>query len=181
VNVQRMPKGQLRLYDRAARLAVVSRAVEEAVGRERPAALPRVRVIPNPIDIQTFVPPAGGRMRVGSGTIVFTGRVHPGKGHPRAGGGVASACGAASRLGLRIVGPQTIATGGGGDDYLRELRRLAAGLPLEVAEPVYGRAALASVLQRADYYCYPSLADQGENDGCGPLGGDGNGAGARRF
>ena len=40
---------------------------------------------------------------------------------------------------------------------------------MEVAEPVYGRAALASVLQRADYYCYPSLADQGETMGVAPL------------
>jgi glycosyltransferase involved in cell wall biosynthesis len=65
-------------------------------------------------------------------------------------------------LRLRLIGATSIAGGGGGEEYVASLKSLAAGLAVELVDPIYDRAALARELQSADYYCYPSLAAQGE-------------------
>lgn len=173
VNIQRMPKGQLWLYDHCERLAVVSRAVLEAVETERPKAAPRVRIIPNPIEVGVFTPPDGGRRPPanGAGVVLYTGRVNQEKGlHVL----VEAWRGLRERhpgLRLRIIGPWTLAGGGGGEDYVRRLKAIAGPSEsmLEIGEPIFDRPALAAALRAADYYCYPSLADRGETFGVAPL------------
>lgn len=168
-NVARMPKGQMPLYRFVHRLAAVSQAVRDEIARQHPAALPRTRVIANPIHTDVFVPPADGRRSDGGRVLLFTGRVHPEKGvhllveafrllragHPD--------------LVLRIIGPTSVEEGGGGPAYVARLQGLAAGLPVEFLPSIKGREELARALQAAHVYCYPSLADRGESFGVAPL------------
>jgi len=80
VNVHRYPKGQLWLYRGVARIATVSRAMQDAIIAECPAMASITRVFPNPVDTGIFTPPVLARNYNGPQTIVFTGRVHPEKG-----------------------------------------------------------------------------------------------------
>jgi glycosyltransferase involved in cell wall biosynthesis len=120
-------------------------------------------VIPNPIDTVVFRPPSEPRAaRPGAGTILYTGRVHPEKGVHLLVSAFAKLHEEFDRLRLRVVGPRSVDTGGGGDDYVEQLKRLAGDRPVEFIDPIYDRSALARELQSADYYCYPSLAAKGE-------------------
>lgn len=169
VNVARMPKGQLRLYGKAARFAAVSQAVADRIGADHPELAARTRIMPNPIDTALFTPPPLARDYSGAKTLLYTGRLHPEKGigllleafgllFPRWPG-----------LKLRLLGPWRIEDGGGGTAYLASLRRRAAALPVEFAGPVADKAQLAQALQAAHVYAYPSLADAGESFGVAPL------------
>ncbi|MCA9283833.1 MAG: glycosyltransferase family 4 protein [Phycisphaerales bacterium] len=169
VNVARMPKGQIWMYGSAARLAVVSQAVEDAVREERPASMSRVRVIPNPIDATTFVPPASPRVRDGGGTILYTGRIHPEKGLDLLVKAWRELVDRHPRIRLSLTGPWKTTSGGGGEDYLRRLRNDAGDRSIEIRDPIFDRAALAAALQEANYFCYPSVADRGETFGVAPL------------
>jgi glycosyltransferase involved in cell wall biosynthesis len=166
VHVGRMPKGQLFLYDRAARLQAVSQAVKEAIVAQRPHLAPRVRVFPYPIDAEVFTPPPQARRPGPEPVILYTGRIHPEK-------GAHLLVEAFARVGrparLRLVGPWRVEQGGGGPRYLEGLKEKARGLPVEFGEPVYDRRELAAVYQGADLYCYPSLAESGETFGVAPL------------
>lgn len=163
VHVARMPKGQLFLYNRVHRLHAVSQAVQDAIAKERPQALPRVRVIPYPVDTRYFTPPAS---RPEGRTILYAGRVHPEK-------GLDLLLDAFARLdvpaNLKIVGPWEVERGGGGKEYLDALRQKAAGRAVEFVDAVSDRHQLADVYRRADLFCYPSLAEQGETFGVAPL------------
>jgi glycosyltransferase involved in cell wall biosynthesis len=161
VNVNRWPKGQMKLYRRAARLAAASSAIREEVIRQCPQVEDRVKVLPNPIDTGVFVPRPRQRA-AGAGTILYTGRIHPEKGIHLLVEAFRQLAGEFPELRLRIIGATSIAGGGGGEEYVAALRTRAQGLPIELIGPIYDRAQLAGELQQADYYCYPSLAAQGE-------------------
>lgn len=170
MNVQRVPKGQMWLYRRVDRLSAVSTAIADAIIAEAPELRSRVRIIPNPVDLGFFQPPAQRRLDPeGPRTIVFTGRIHPEKGVH-----VLVAAHALLRrdfpnLALRLVGPTGVAQGGGGDDYLRKLRSLAGDGPVAFLPPIYDRAALAAELQAATWYCYPTIAERGEAQPIAPM------------
>ena len=169
INVQRYPKNQLQFYTGAARFAVVSTAVHDAIAQQFPAAVPRTRVIPNPIDLDIFTPPQVQRSHEGEQTILYTGRVHPEKGlHVL----VDAFCLLAKdypHLRLRIVGPSRIDQGGGGPKYLRQLSVRAGDAHVRFDEAIYDRRGLADALRAAHYYCYPSLAERGETFGVAAL------------
>jgi glycosyltransferase involved in cell wall biosynthesis len=167
-NLQRMPKGQLALYARSGRILAVSEAVRKAVAAERPCLAARVRVVPNPIDTSVFRPAAafpGGSVP----RVLFAGRVHPEKGVQVLLEAARRLVATGRRFAVDIIGPWALAEGGGGPEFRRHLQARAAGLPVAWGEPVYDRAALARVYQRADVFCYPSLADRGETFGVAPL------------
>ena len=169
VNVARMPKGQMWLYNLAHRLAAVSSAVKETIAEQQPSMVAKTRVIPNPIVTSVFRPSLKCRDWSGDRTILYTGRVHPEKGLKL----LVEAFGAVHqrepRTRLRLVGPWRVEEGGGGSTYRKELEVLGRGLPLEFGEPVYEPESLARELKGAHLYCYPSLADQGESFGVAPL------------
>ncbi len=170
VNVARMPKRQMWLYLKADRLSAVSSAVGEAIAGQCPAAVPLVKVIPNPVDTRFFKPPSAGRSSRGERTLLYTGRIHPEKGLHL----LLDAFALLDREGvggvrLKIVGPARIQQGGGGRRYLALLREKARGLPVEFLDPVYDRGELAKLYQTVQYYCYPSLAEKGESFGVAPL------------
>lgn len=167
VSAGRFPKGQYRLYRRAARIVAISGAVKSAIAAERPEVGGKTVVIPLPVDLDLFTsakaePKAGQR-------LLFAGRVHPEK-------GVELLLAAFARLAphfpewrLEVVGPAAEAEGGGGEDYLDRLRALALGQRVEIRGAVFDPDALASVYRSADLFCYPSLAERGEAFGVAAL------------
>jgi len=168
-NFARIPKGQLWLYGRVYRLAAVSQAVRDEIAKQHPAALPRTRVIPNPIHTDVFTPPAAGRPSRGRKVVLFTGRVHPEKGGHLLIDAFRRLYRDHQDAVLRIIGPTAIEEGGGGNAYITTLQSLATGLPVEFLPAIHDRHALARALHEADVYCYPSLADRGESFGVAPL------------
>jgi glycosyltransferase involved in cell wall biosynthesis len=169
VHVGRMPKGQLPLYDRAARLQAVSGAVREAIVAQRPHLAAKVRVFPYPVDAGVFTPPPRPRQPGPQPVILYAGRIHPEKGVHLLVEAFAAVCRAGLPARLQVVGPWRLDQGGGSPRYLDGLKEKAAGLPVEFLEPVFDRRRLAAVYQGADLFCYPSLAEKGETFGVAPL------------
>lgn len=167
VHVARYPKGQLWLY-RGAILQTVSEPIREAIVAEEPSAAGRVRVIPYPLADRYLLP----TIPEGRNQILYTGRVHPEK-------GVHLLIQAFSRLTeaergdwkLTIVGPWEVAFGGGGDDYLRQLKEHASGLgnAIEFVGRVFDEVKLISHYTEAKVFAYPSLAEKGETFGLSVL------------
>jgi len=173
VHVARFPKGQMRFYRHAARLQTVSRTVADAIRRELPAAdHPRLSIIPYPHgqpENEALPRWADRRPR-----ILFVGRVHPEKGVHllvQAFADLAGAHAIANAWTLHIVGPVAHSQGGGGEDYLARLGRLAAKAPdrIELAGPEFDAGRLAVEYRRARLFVYPSLAETGETFGIAPL------------
>jgi glycosyltransferase involved in cell wall biosynthesis len=168
ISVERMPKGQMRLYRRAARLRTCSRAVRDAILAEDPAAGPRVCVVPNPLP---EVPSVDVPWHEKEPRILFVGRVHPEKGIElllkafvlaKTGGGLPD-------WKLEIVGPSQVQDGGGGADWIRSLQTRHCHPDVEWTGPLFRSDDLAERYRRARIFVYPSLAEQGETFGLAPL------------
>jgi glycosyltransferase involved in cell wall biosynthesis len=168
VDVARMPRGQLRLYRRAARFRANSSAVRAAILAELPSAASRVRVIPNPLPAAPARPVAWAAK---SRTILYAGRLHPEKGiellltafvRVQAEGGLA---------GWRLVlaGPADVARGGGGEAWVEQLKTRFASPFVEWRAPLFDHAALEALYEEAAVFAYPSLAERGETFGLAPL------------
>lgn len=168
VDVQRMPKGQLRLYGRAARLRANSSAVRDAILAELPSAEARVRVIPNPLPATPTLPVAWAEK---TRTILYAGRLHPEKGVALllAAFVAAQARGDLAGWRLRLVGPVDVARGGGGEPWLHELRERFASPAIEWHPPLFDHAALEALYREATVFAYPSLAERGETFGLAAL------------
>ncbi len=164
VDVQRMPKGQMRFYGRAARLRANSTPVAEAIRAELPLSdHTRAVMVPNPLPFLT----QANDLTLGKEQILlYVGRVHPEK-------GLHLLLQAMSKMNtpwpLKIVGPWQVEQGGGGEAYFRELTRLAVGMNVEFVGPVYDPEKLNSHYRSATLFVYPSLAEKGETFGLAPL------------
>jgi glycosyltransferase involved in cell wall biosynthesis len=168
VDVQRMPKGQMRLYGRASRLRANSTAVAQAIVREAPELSARIRTVPNPLP---FLPPAEPPKKKAQ-RMLYCGRLHPEKGIGLLIQGFSEAVRAGLRgWTLRLVGPAEVSAGGGGQVWLEDLLAVpkAAGLPIEWMGPEYGELGLRRHYEEASIFVYPSLAEQGETFGLAPL------------
>ncbi|MDB6170435.1 MAG: hypothetical protein JWM88_3299 [Verrucomicrobia bacterium] len=166
----RMPKGQAKAYGRVDRLVATSQAVRDEVIRENPRLAARTLVLPNPMDWALHQQPPRTADIV---TIGYVGRMHPEKGIEIL---LRAAADLARRPGLppwklRLVGPQKISEGGGGEGYVAGLRDLAAraGADITLDPPIYDAARLAAVYGTLDIFCYPSLAEKGEGLSVAPL------------
>ncbi len=169
LNAARFPKGQYYLYAGVALFAAVSRAIQEAISNQYPAATPRIRVIPNPIDTRVFCPPISPRPVREDKTILYVGRVHPEKGIHLLLDAFAILSDHLPHVKLRIIGPVKESQGGGGEDYFRSLQAKAKGLNVEFLPPIFEPIKLADAYRIADLFCYPSLAEKGESFGVAPL------------
>ena len=168
VDVQRMPKGQMRYYRRAACLRANSSAVAQAIAAESPHLAGRIRTIANPLP---FLPPQFARAEQ-EAVILYCGRLHPEKGISVLIEAFSLACERGlSGWTLRLVGPADTAAGGGGLGWLEGLLSApqAAGLAIEWLGPIYGEQELLQHYQQAALFVYPSLAERGETFGLAPL------------
>ena len=166
VHVGRYPKGQLRLYKKAARLQVPSRAIARAVSTELADTGDRVRCIPYPLpfSLEQDILFKGRPKRV-----LYAGRIHPEK-------GVLELARAWRKLplnlqkewSLRLIGPWREEQGGGGMDFLEKLKS-AAGGGMEICDPVFEEKELIKQYQEARIFVYPSKARKGETFGLAVL------------
>lgn len=168
VDVQRLPRGQLRLYRRAARLRANSSAVVAAIAAEDPGAGPRVRMIPNALPFPPAEPVHWERK---SNTILYVGRLHAEKGIALllAAWQQAVAHEALREWQLELVGPVKVAEGGSGEGWLADLQRRYPAPRVRWHAPVFDDAALARHYEAARVFVYPSLAEQGETFGSAVL------------
>ncbi|HEV3436139.1 MAG TPA: glycosyltransferase family 4 protein [Gemmata sp.] len=169
VHVARMPKKQYWLYPAVHRFQAVSTVIQEAIVAQVPRFRDRVRMLPNPVHDRFFGPARHENRKVGAGTVLFTGRIHPEKGLDVLVAAFGLITSKFPDLKLRIVGPWRTEQGGAGAEYRDNLRTKAKGLPVEFEEPVFDLDQLAAVYRSADYYCYPSLAEMGEASPIAPL------------
>jgi glycosyltransferase involved in cell wall biosynthesis len=169
----RMPKGHGHFYGRVDRLVATSEAVRERISRENPALTARTLVFPNPIDWALHRAAMSQAEAGAPRTIGYVGRLHPEKGLEillEAAGLLARSAGLPAWR-LVLVGPQSVAEGGGGEAYVSRLRDEAArsGAAISILAPIYDPARLASVYGSFDIFCYPSLAEKGEGLSVAPL------------
>ena len=169
ISVERMPKGQMRLYRRAARLRACSQAVGDAVVRELHGDASRVSVVPNPLP---FIPDRPAFPRTPADRILYVGRIHPAKGVPllleafsraKDSGALPPACQ------LVLVGPADSGRGGGGEAWWTAERARHTRADIEWLGPVYDAAALNEHYRNAAVLAYPTLDEAGEAMPVAPL------------
>lgn len=172
VSLNRMPKGQLRAYGPVARIQAPSSAVATAARLAAPRLSSRIKIFPNIIQVPRA--PAARPPNIKTPiSIGYIGRLHPEK-------GLRILVEAALRLAampdlpawtLTLRGPSDIPRGGGGPEFLEDLRRLGAPLiadgRLRFEPPEFAPEALAAAYADIDLFAYPSLAARGETFGVG--------------
>lgn len=169
VSVERMPKGQMRFYRRAAILRCCSTAVKERLLQQAPSLSRKVIVIPNPLPFCfSDLPPTYPKQN----TILYCGRLHPEKGLDLLIRAYNMACHhGLQNWSLSLIGPSDVSTGGGGLAWLRQLQALASsGLgTIHFLGPIFDDRKLHAEYQKASIFAYPSLSDSGEAMGIAPL------------
>jgi glycosyltransferase involved in cell wall biosynthesis len=166
VHATRYPKGQMRFYKKAARLQAPSHAVARAIAAEAPALAQRISVIPNPVPGSANTPqsPLAQRGKI----ILYVGRVHPEKGvHLLVDAFTQGARTVFADWKLVIVGPAEEKFGGGGEDYLVDLKQRAkdADGRVNFRGAIFDQSALEQEFHAARLFVYPSLAERGETFG----------------
>jgi glycosyltransferase involved in cell wall biosynthesis len=169
INANRFPKRQYWLYKGTTFFAAASQAIEKAIANEYPVAMPRMRVIPNPIDTRVFFPATEPVPQRQEKIILYVGRIHPEKGIHLLLDAFSILSQQNATIKLRILGPWQENQGGGGEQYLQTLYTKAVGLNVEFLAPIFDVNKLAEAYREADLFCYPSLADKGESFGLAPL------------
>jgi len=170
VHATRYPKGQMRFYKKAARLQAPSHAVARAIAVEAPALAQRVSVIPNPVPGSTNTPPFPFAQR--EKIVLYVGRVHPEKGvHLLIDAFTKGARTVFADWKLVIVGPAEEKFGGGGEDYLVDLKQRAkdAADQVNFRGAIFDQGVLEQEFRTARLFVYPSLAERGETFGVAPL------------
>lgn len=168
VDVQRMPKGQMRLYRKAARLRANSSSVRDAILHEEPLAENRTSLIPNPLTFKTSDTLTSLRK---DKVLLYVGRLHPEKGVSL----LLKAFTAAKRQGalpgwrMELIGPADVAHGGGGENWFNALLQTCAHPDVHCHGPVFDVELLNEHYRRASLFVYPSLAEKGETFGIAPL------------
>jgi glycosyltransferase involved in cell wall biosynthesis len=166
VNVQRIPKGQMRFYAHVARLQAVSAATKEVIIAQCPKCETITKVLPNHLDNAWFTPARNAHDR--RSDLLYVGRLHPEKGIELLINALAKT---KSKPKLKVVGPWDFAAGGGGEEYCTKLKEMAhgSGLTVDWVGPVYDVQGLIDFYDQANVFVYPSLAEQGETFGVAPL------------
>lgn len=164
VDVQRMPKRQMRLYSRVARLRANSTPVASAIRNEiDPDSYGKVVLIPNPLP---FIPTQRIDFANKKPIILYAGRINKEKGLDIL---INAFKKTSQAYRLQIVGPWEISAGGSGLAYLKSLKQLAENADIEFIDPIYDMQALNNRYIDASLFVYPSVAEQGETFGLAPL------------
>jgi len=168
VHVGRHPKGQMCLYRHVARLQTSTRALARAISEEVPELEPKISVVPNPAPAAQ-TPGAPPSLAEREKIMLFVGRVHPEKGVHLLVEAFAGKPAAFTDWKLMILGPAEIKLGGGGTDYLVDLRRRARDAAVVFRGPIFDPLALEKEFRSARILAYPSLAERGETFGVAAL------------
>lgn len=163
VDVQRMPKGQIKFYLKVGKLRANSSPVKQAISKEIPNSKKEIiTLIPNPLPFKVS---SNLNLLEKEHLILYTGRIHPEK-------GLKLLIQAYSNLNtnwkLLIIGPSQINAGGGGSSYLEKLKSIS-GKNIHYIDPIYDSDKLNDYYQRASCFIYPSIAEKGETFGLAPL------------
>lgn len=172
VQIGRFPKGQTRLYRRAARLQAVSNAVAEAIKRQDPRSIAKVRTIPYPLPYPVEQFDVEQTWAAREQLILYVGRIHPEKGiHLLVEAFQELAKRDLAGWRLAVVGPWKPSQGGGGQDYYDSLRRITQDTAdrIDWVGPVFDQRELVEYYRRAKLFIYPSLAAKGEASPLAPL------------
>ena len=167
----RVPKGQYRLYRRVDRILAVSTPVRDAILAENPRLGPLIRVCGYPIDWTALSRPRPGPPSPRPVVIGYVGRIHREKGLDILAGALGKLAAIPGLPPWRalLCGPVSVAQGGSGEAYARDLAKILAGtLPVgswDMSPPVYDEETLVSRYREIDVFCYPSLAARGETFG----------------
>lgn len=169
VSVERMPKGQMRFYRRAARLRACSNAVGDAIKQEAPALADRVKTIPNPLPFVPTTPmPALNEKK----DLLYVGRIHPAKGLEL----LLPAFLRAKKQGLlapehrlTLVGPAETAKGGGGEAWWNQLQSQYHDEHIRWLGPIYNPDALNDLYKFSLGFVYPTIDATGEAMPVAPL------------
>lgn len=165
-NVARYPKGQFRFYCWTDMFCCVSTAVERALKRQLPDKKDKITVINNPIDTGIYT--YREKETTADLIIMYHGRIHPEKGLDILVLAVGALRVKYPRINLVFVGVRDIANGGGGEQYVRQLEKMAQGR-ITWVDPISDPLLLAETIASCDIYCYPSIAEKGETFGVAPL------------
>jgi glycosyltransferase involved in cell wall biosynthesis len=163
VHVGRFPKGQLRLYSKAARFQTPSRVVTAAAQAELTEKDERVRTLPYPLPFS--FPDDLNSYQKHSKKVLYAGRIHPEKGilHLlKAWEKIPNKL--KSEWNLRIIGPWEESQGGGGESFFREVKK-RAGESVEIDGPIFLESDLIKQYKEAELFVYPSFAKKGETFG----------------
>lgn len=168
VQVARFPRGQMKYYAHCARLHAVSAAIYKAILEQTPQVKPITKVLSNFLG-DGWIEPVPDLSLPREPVVLYVGRVHPEKGIGLLIDAFAKAAPTSWRL--EIVGPSEVVTGGGGPDYMAELKGKAAAIADRVVfvGPIFDHAELVKRYERASIFAYPSLAEMGESFGLSPL------------
>lgn len=169
VSVERMPKGQMKLYRGAARLRACSQAVADGILREAPAAKNRVKVVPNPLP---FTPSQEVDWTTKGEEVIYVGRIHPVKGVElllRAFVRAKKNNWLGANWRLTFVGPSDEAKGGGGTDWWQRVLAIGGDEKVQWVGPVYDEDELNSYYRRARIIAYPTMDEKGEAMPIAPL------------
>ena len=170
----RMPKGQNRAYDNVDLVLATSEAVAAKARSENSRLDNRIRVFPNPVDWPLHAE-AGAREKSDQPLAIgYVGRIHPEKGLEQL---LDAAVILAARTDLpkwrlALIGPVSVAQGGGGEAYRDALIARYAPLlgdRLSFTPPVFDAPALALLYGKLNIFCYPSLAAKGEGLSIAPI------------
>lgn len=157
VDVQRVPKGQFRRYNRRSTFRASSRSIQEKLFSELPKDRHhQVTYVPNPLP---FSPPPYTDLTRKKPVILYCGRVHPEKGIDL----LIRAWNQMDDEGqLVIVGPWDVSQGGGGERFKDGLMRLSTRRNVTFLGPIFDEGALGEQYRDAAIFCYPSVAEMGE-------------------
>jgi glycosyltransferase involved in cell wall biosynthesis len=169
VDVARMPKGQMRFYNRASILRANSTPVADAIVTELELSRhTQISMIPNPLPYEATalevlkLKDLNTKRR----SILYCGRIHPEK-------GLELLVKAINALPIgwvfTIVGPWKTSEGGGGEEYIRSLKALFDVSKVKILEPIYDINKLNELYKESAIFVYPSVAEKGETFGLAPL------------
>lgn len=165
IDVQRMPKGQMKFYTQNARLRSNSTPVLKAIKAEiKPDYFDKVVMIPNTLPYKIA---EGIDFSKKEKKILYTGRIHTEKGLDI----LIESFSSMKRTDweLLIVGPYKTEAGGSGDAYLNELKKKAENSNVRFLEPIFDAQKLNEIYLQASIFVYPSVAEKGETFGVSPL------------
>lgn len=159
VNVERVPRGQMKFYKHVGMLRGSSPAICSAIEKELSEQYHRmVTFVPNPVPF-SLSNISRGRNK----TILFVGRIHPEKGvHVLIEAFSILSAEAGKDWQLVITGPWQTSEGGAGEDYRNKLALSAKDLNVQFTGPVFNDEYLINQYSQASIFCYPAQKGSGD-------------------